>query len=773
MNPWLMIYSLIFTSITGTALVGKEVAWAAGPLENITHIEQLREQADKAYQRGQFPEAIGRWQQALDLYSLEGPQSEKIDLLISISEAALAQGKQRAALQALLQARGLAEGGNDKTGLSAVLAVLGKYHLLTAALDEARLELQTSLDLAREAGNPALQAAALNDLGTVFEARKQRSLAQAAYAQGLEIAERIQNSALMAKLLTNLGRTMLDEQSYDAAGRYLLKGLDSSRGLPDSHEKAYGFVSLAEMLKELSLGDHARRSRWVLHAHEAFTEALSVSKKLTHRRAASYALGNLAGLYGQRHRQNEAVILLRRAIYSAQQVGAAELLYLWQWRLARLLASRGEMDAAISLYRQSAHNLQSIRHGLAAKSTAHAAPFRKQVEPVYFELADLLLRRSDSIKVSEQVQSYYLEARQTMEQLKAAELENYFQDQCVAALQSRITPLDRLAPYTAAVYPILFSDRVELLLSMSDGIRRFTVGVDREALTREVRAFRRMLEKRTTREYLPHARRLHDWLIRPLIPELERNRVSTLVFVPDGPLRTIPMASLHDGEDFLVKRFALASTPGLSLTDHRPIERKNVQVLANGLTEAVQGFSPLAHVSIEMDSIQALYGGTFLMNEEFLISNVKTELSKAPYSIVHVATHGQFASEADHTFLLAFDAKLTMDKLERFMGLSNYREKPVELLTLSACQSAAGDDRAALGLAGIAVKAGARSALATLWFINDKASSLLIAEFYRQLKNPLISKAEALRRAQLELIAERRYRHPGYWAPFLLIGNWL
>ena len=114
-----------------------------------------------------------------------------------------------------------------------------------------------------------------------------------------------------------------------------------------------------------------------------------------------------------------------------------------------------------------------------------------------------------------------------------------------------------------------------------------------------------------------------------------------------------------------------------------------------------------------------------------------------------------------------------MDKLERFMGLSKYRDNPVELLTLSACQSAAGDDRAALGLAGIAVKAGARSALATLWFINDKASSLLIAEFYRQMKDPLISKAEALRRAQLGLISERRYRHPGYWAPFLLIGNWL
>lgn len=97
----------------------------------------------------------------------------------------------------------------------------------------------------------------------------------------------------------------------------------------------------------------------------------------------------------------------------------------------------------------------------------------------------------------------------------------------------------------------------------------------------------------------------------------------------------------------------------------------------------------------------------------------------------------------------------------------------MELLTLSACQTAAGDDRAALGLAGVAVKAGARSALATLWFINDQATALLITEFYHQLRDPDLSKAKALQRAQLILLNDRRYQHPGYWSPFLLIGNWL
>jgi CHAT domain-containing protein len=107
------------------------------------------------------------------------------------------------------------------------------------------------------------------------------------------------------------------------------------------------------------------------------------------------------------------------------------------------------------------------------------------------------------------------------------------------------------------------------------------------------------------------------------------------------------------------------------------------------------------------------------------------------------------------------------------VGYFKVRGQPLELLSLSACQTAAGDDRAALGLAGIAIKAGARSALATLWFVNDEASSALVVEFYRQLKNPSMSKAMALRQAQLKVLENPEYQHPIFWAPFLLLNNWL
>ena len=238
-------------------------------------------------------------------------------------------------------------------------------------------------------------------------------------------------------------------------------------------------------------------------------------------------------------------------------------------------------------------------------------------------------------------------------------------------------------------------------------------------------------------------------------------------------MRTVPLAALHDGQGFLISRYAIATTPGLTLTDLHPIPRQKIRPLLNGLTEAVQGFPPLSYVHGELDAIHAAYGGTVLENEDFDLAAVQRELRETPYSIVHIASHGEFAGDVRNTFLLTFDGKLTLDRLERFMALSQYRDQPVELLTLSACQTAAGDDRAALGLAGVAVKAGARSALATLWFINDQASSLLVKEFYRQLQNPDLSKAKALQRAQVRLLADQRYQHPGYWSPFLLIGNWL
>jgi CHAT domain-containing protein len=308
---------------------------------------------------------------------------------------------------------------------------------------------------------------------------------------------------------------------------------------------------------------------------------------------------------------------------------------------------------------------------------------------------------------------------------------------------------------------------------LPSGLRRFVVPVGERELTQEVRQFRRLLERRTTRQYLRPAQRLYDWLIRPLEGELADANVDSLVFVPDAALRTVPMAALHDGRQFLVAKYALAITPGLKLTDPRPLDRTRPRLLAVGVTESVQGFAPLPEVAAELASLREIFGGTTLLNAQFSIANVEKELKGGAYTMVHIASHGEFGGDVEKTFLLAFDGKVSMDRLDELIGLFKYRDEPLELLALSACDTAGGDDRAALGLAGVAVKAGARSAVATLWSVHDEASATLVADFYRELKKPSISRATALRRAQLKLIEDPRYQHPGFWSAFLLINNWL
>ena len=491
------------------------------------------------------------------------------------------------------------------------------------------------------------------------------------------------------------------------------------------------------------------------------------------KRLASYAYGHLGHLYEEERRLDEALQLTRRAVFAAQSAGAPESLYRWQWQSGRLLTRLGSLDGALSAYQEAAATLQPIRAEVAFGSQASLDPAHQSIRSLYFELADLLLQRAALMTEDSEADSYLKAARDAIEAYKAAELRDYFRDDCVDQIQARLTKLDAVSPATAIIYPIMFSDRTELLVSFPDGLRRHSVPVTASALTAEIRSFRRMLEKRTTREYLPHAQQLYDWLLRPLLADLRRLKVNTLVFVPDGPLRTIPMSALHDGHQFLIAQYAVAMTPGLDLTDPRPINRTRAQLLSSGLTKAVQGFPPLPHVAEEMAHLNSLFKGEQLLDSNFVTPRLEGELKDGRYSILHIATHGQFATDVNQSFLLTFDDRLTMTQLERLVGLLRFRQDPLELLTLSACQTGIGDDRAALGLAGIAVKAGARSALATLWFINDEASSELVSEFYRQLHDSSISKAHALQIAQLKLLSGRLYEHPAYWSAFLLLNNWL
>ncbi|NOG85709.1 MAG: CHAT domain-containing protein [Planctomycetes bacterium] len=742
--------------------------------------KQYSEQAQTSFQQGDFEGAIENWSEAVNLYKKQGMKDEQAEAFTRLSRAYESIGQYKSALQNLEQALVLSEELGNWAKIASTLGNIGNIYISTGNVDKAYRYLNEGLDMANEQGFFSLSAIILNNLGNLFTSQNKYKEAFDSYVKSLGLSKTTGNLALASRTLINAATVSIKDGDQKQAKQLLDMAVEQYRKMRNSHDKAYGLINIGLAYHDLRSYLPEHKDKLFLLASELFNEAAVVATDIYDHRATSYSWGNLGKLYEEEHRYQEALDLTRRAIYSAQKMNVSESLYQWQWQSGRLLKALGKTDDAISAYRRAIHNIQSIREEMSLGFKSAQTAFRKTIRSVYFELVDLLLQRAASFKSAERYEPYLDEAREAVELLKLTDLRDYFRDECVDTVQSKRTKSETVSQSATIVYPILLHNRTELLVSLPAPtskkgyrLKRFSVPIGADALTQEVRKFRWKLEKRTTREYLPHAQKLYDWLILPLEKDLESLPIDTLVFVPDGPLRTIPMAALHDGEHFLISKYALATTPGLNLTDPRPLDREGSKMLAVGLTESVQGYPPLPNVSTELETIRNLYGDNQLVNEEFLSSSLESKLRDEQLSIVHIASHGQFRNDVANSFLLTYDDKLTMNQLSQFIGLFQFRDDPLELLILSACETAAGDDRASLGLAGVAVKAGARSAIATLWYINDQASSLLISEFYREIQDPSISRSIALQQAQLKLIKEERFAHPCYWSPFLLINNWL
>lgn len=731
----------------------------------------LLDQGVRAFHRGDFDQAIA----AMEADSAQAEQrsdQERCETLILLAQARTFAGQHQKALENLTQALALAEKTGDDRQRATALGAIGNLHLASGRFDQASTQLQQGLALARKIGAAGVAAGILNNLGNYLLSQNNPQAATSAYREAAALAAASKNGALAAAASVNGASAALKSGALTEAIALLDDGTASLRAGEDSYAKAYGLINAG--LAYATLGKQIPgQEALATQAFDAFRDALFLALRMKDTRTASYAYGHLGALYEEEGRTTEALELSRQAIFSAQLVNAPESLYKWHRQTGRILARMGRLDDAITSYRLAIHDLQGVREEMSSCYANPESSYQKTAGVIGLELVDLLLQKASRLDQAQAVESCLGEARETLEAVKVFELRDYFKDDCVDAARFVGKKLDQVSPRAVIIYPILLPDRIELLASFAGHLKRYILPVGVAELTGEIREFRRKLVKRTTFEFLPHAQKLYDWLIRPLEADLDRLHPDTLVFVPDGALRTIPMAALHDGKLFLIDRFPIAITPSLNLTDPTPLAAEQGRMLTLGLTAAVQGFPGLPYVSEELKAIRELYRGETLIDSQFRPAAVETMLKKEPFSMVHIASHAQFGGESRDTFLLAFDSKFSMERFGDYVGLFRFRDEPLDLLTLSACETAAGDDRAALGLAGVAVRAGARSAIATLWHVNDPASFELIGEFYRQLKVSGTSRAAALQAAQLKLLDDLRYDHPGYWAPFLLINNWL
>jgi CHAT domain-containing protein len=705
---------------------------------------------------GQVEAAADSWRQAAQAFARSGEEIRQLGSSINLAQAEQSLGLYMRARQTLTAVeRSLQQLPVEETKIL-VWQSLGNVWRAIGELERSQQVLQEALAVAERQAKLEFISPIFLSLGNTAQMKQELAVALDFYKRAEQAATHL--LPRVQARLNQLHLQQLTQENTDPALLWEVK--DWLPQLSDRRAAVYARINYADLLSANPAYDGITL--------EVFAEAVRQARRIQDKRAEAYAIGYLAWFYERRQQWSDAQLLNEQALQRSQLLQAGDLLYRWQWQLGRVLRAQGKLEAAISAYEVAYNTLQSLRRDLIVTSPDLQFSFRNSVEPLYREFLDLLLATTASDR-----QARLKLARQVVESLRLAELNNFFRTACLEDQQTTIDRVDRTA---AAIHPIILENRLELIVSLpNQPLRQYTVPVTRQQIETQTHQWLRELAKPLTS---PRGKQLgtelYEWLVKPLEADLSQHNVQILVFVLDGTLRNIPMSALFDGDRYLVEKYQVALTPGLQLLDPQPLPVRSLQVLAAGLTEARHGFSSLAYVSQEMEAIQSKVSSEILLDRRFTTQTLQTEVEKVPFPVVHLATHGQFSSNLEETFVLAWDRPIFINELRRLLrSRDDLTARPIELLVLSACETAAGDDRAALGLAGIAVQAGARSTLASLWSLDDRSGAVFMEQFYQVLMQPDISKAAALQQTQQALLQSPDYRHPRYWAPYVLLGNWL
>jgi CHAT domain-containing protein len=545
--------------------------------------------------------------------------------------------------------------------------------------------------------------------------------------------------------------------------------------IPPSRSTVYAYINLAETIQKNQENSSLERET-SLEVARLLATAIEQAKTIKDLRSEAQAIGSLGNLYRLAGQNREAKKLTQTALVIAENLPAPDLAYRLDWQLGKIIMASNpnerDIETATSAYRQAINHLKLLRNDLNAIDADLQFSFRDSVEPVYREYVNLLLR--DGKKISEE---NLATARDLIESLQVAELENFLRQGCLDTYTVQLDKIDRSA---AVIYPIILPDRVATIVAIpGQPLRYHSEKIDAATVEETVAKLQKDittpdLNAQQQQAFKQQSKQIYDLLLAPLAGDLAKAKTKTLVFVLDGALRNIPMSALYDGNKYLVEKYNLALTPGLQLVPpQETTDRIRSQVLLGGISEARQNFSSLPSVKAEIESIGKIMPNQKLLNEQFNSKLVSTNLVASNAPIVHLATHGQFSSKAEDTFILTWDNRLDLDKLSNLLKDRGTRSSSsIELLVLSACQTAAGDNRATLGLAGVAIKARAKSTIASLWSVSDDATQDLMINLYQNLATKNLSKGESLRQAQQTLLRNPKYSSPYYWAPFVLVGNW-
>lgn len=802
-----IIYGLLVITIAITQIFYSISVSAATPAV-------LVQQGKIAYEQGNYSTALTIWQQAEEGYHQAEDMLGVTGSQVNQAQALVEMGLHRRACKLLANTVGVGEDSCDgaapgkfgmrQTDLSPALQALavntfGDILRLLGNFDGARVTLAKAMEIAKpltdRQKSPILLniANTLRDLGNQDRHRTEKlqppssvsincaiepladltaggyyQTAIACYQQANTLTADIDKFSLLVEISQWLHHQNLTpiaqkwEQQFNQIE--LIERLQTS--IAKQPYNSEGLSQRINFARNLGLATKPQREA----AKQLLDSVIIQARTLNQKSHLADATGTLGWLYEQNRQWDEALKFTNQAI-SLESTPGNDGLYLWEWQLGRILQQQNQPEKAKAAYNRSIIALEKVRKNIRVINPDAQLYLRDNVEPLYRELVDLSLREKqpDLAKIINQFDG-----------LKLVELENFLR--CRA---SEYRAVNEFAEDSGAVvfYPIVLEDRLEVILRLGGNkFQRFTAPVSRAQLEKTIANFRQNLaQPQYGWDDIP-ASQLYDWLIRPAQQYLTL-QTKNLVFVMDGALQNMPVAALYDRsrQEYLIDRYPVAMTPGLKILGAKKSTARQSGILIGGLTGTSRSdengsrgniYEPLTNARAEIQGIKSLFGRSIeLSGDNFTEDNIQRALSTGNYSIVHLATHGRFSSDPRQTFILTDGGqKIDLNGLRSI--LQQRREGSIDLIVLSACETATGDKRAALGLAGVAIRSGAASTLASLWAVDDGATSELMQQFYGALTGREgVSKAEALRFAQKSI--RQQHEHPYYWASFVLLGNWL
>ena len=708
------------------------------------------------WQKGKFNQAIEAWEIEAEIYRSQGFPNDEAQAMLKIADTRISLGQTDIAI---FQLKKIISSVQEPRILVKAWNKLGNANSRNGNLDEALKAYQQSLQIERNISNISNLAklerkrailARLQATSTSKEQVNQKYLEQAEFHQkkalkyaqeSLLLSQTEESPASLTALIewAKVSKTKLD-------GEQLERGRKILANLPDSRPKVYFGINWAKI-------DSEQAEYWL-------SQSVEVARATGDVVAESFALLELGLLAEKSGNLSQALDYAYLSQLQAQSKFAFNSLYLSQWLAARIYQRVGNKEAALSNYQSAIASLDVLNQSSRNIDVERRFNFKEEIEPIYRQTLTLLLGKNDLTN------SDLKEVLFFADKLRLEQLRNYFGDNCIE-IKGEISSVEDVLTEKNAVTinSIILENQIYLILQLSDGTLSYSqANLSRKELSRSVTKFYKILKQGHSIQYKTHSAKLYDLIIRPFETELAKINPDTIVFIHDGVLRNIPMAVLYDGEKHLAEKWANVSSLGLRF---QVVPQSRVKVAAFGLSLEREGWSPLSSVPRELAQVTETVKGRKFLNTNFTSDIFEQQLNQNKYSLVHVATHGSFGGIAENSFILAYDKLLNALELKDILSQS---QENIDLLVFSACETAVGGDFSALGLAGVALRSGVSSTLGSYWGVEDSEQPKLMKQFYTNIFEKKLNKAEALRQLQVEQIKQTVF--PNIWAAFTLIGDW-